>query len=143
MTDSHHFLLFLGAAVVLAITPGPGIFYVLARSLAGERLEGIHSFIPQFIVAGRGHVFLQFITRRDFGVTEHDRGPSGRVHGCAPRAPTEEQRAVSPASTSGFGSGDDRAWGLRRIGGFKVRNDVKDFSFFYLDANCCSCAIVF
>jgi threonine/homoserine/homoserine lactone efflux protein len=35
MSDFHHFLLFLGAAVVLAITPGPGIFYVLARSLAG------------------------------------------------------------------------------------------------------------
>src|SRR6267154_1268537 len=122
MIDSHHFLLFLAAALVLAITPGPGIFYVLARTLAGGRREGIESslgtffgglfhvfaaalgesallaasavafhtvkyagaaylvwqgiltealnpktalfflsFIPQFIVAGRGHVFLQFI----------------------------------------------------------------------------------
>ena len=32
-----HFSLFLAAAVLLAITPGPGIFYVLARSLAGGR----------------------------------------------------------------------------------------------------------
>jgi threonine/homoserine/homoserine lactone efflux protein len=50
MIDSHHFLLFLGAAVVLAITPGPGIFYVLARTLAGGRREGINS-------GGLFHVF--------------------------------------------------------------------------------------
>ena|SRR6267378_3212711 len=103
MTDTQHFLLFLGAAMVLAITPGPGIFYVLARTLAGAAYlvwlgirmirtrnaempaqaaappqgpfrQGILtealnpktalfflSFIPQFIAAGRGHVFLQFI----------------------------------------------------------------------------------
>src|SRR6266404_5415460 len=56
MTDSHHFLLFLGAAVVLAITPGPGIFYVLARSLAGGRLEGIQSALGTFF-GGLFHVF--------------------------------------------------------------------------------------
>src|SRR5882724_13017656 len=56
MTDSHHFLLFLGAAVVLAITPGPGIFYVLARTLAGGRREGIHSALGTFF-GGLFHVF--------------------------------------------------------------------------------------
>ncbi len=56
MTDSQHFLLFLGAAVVLAITPGPGIFYVLARTLAGGRLEGIHSALGTFF-GGLFHVF--------------------------------------------------------------------------------------
>src|SRR5712664_2975084 len=56
MTDSQHFLLFLGAAVVLAITPGPGIFYVLARTLAGGRREGIHSALGTF-VGGLFHVF--------------------------------------------------------------------------------------
>ncbi len=35
MLDPHRFLLFFAAALILAITPGPGIFYVLARSLAG------------------------------------------------------------------------------------------------------------
>jgi threonine/homoserine/homoserine lactone efflux protein len=56
MSDSHHFLLFLSAAVVLAITPGPGIFYVLGRSLAGGRREGINSAIGTFF-GGLFHVF--------------------------------------------------------------------------------------
>src|SRR5229473_1493122 len=56
MTDSQHFLLFLGAAVVLAITPGPGIFYVLARTLAGGRREGIQSALGTFF-GGLFHVF--------------------------------------------------------------------------------------
>ena len=34
---------FLSAAVLLAVTPGPGIFYVLARSLKGGRRDGIAS----------------------------------------------------------------------------------------------------
>src|SRR5260221_11552336 len=56
MTVSYHFLLFLGAAVVLAITPGPGIFYVLARTLAGGRREGIESSLGTFF-GGLFHVF--------------------------------------------------------------------------------------
>src|SRR5712664_3065653 len=55
MTNSYHFLLFLGAAVVLAITPGPGIFYVLARTLAGGRREGIQSSLGTFF-GGLFHV---------------------------------------------------------------------------------------
>ena len=55
MTDTHHFLLFLAAAVVLAITPGPGIFYVLARTLAGGRREGIESAVGTFF-GGLFHV---------------------------------------------------------------------------------------
>ena len=56
MIDAHHFLLFLAAAVVLAITPGPGIFYVLARTLAGGRREGINSALGTFF-GGLFHVF--------------------------------------------------------------------------------------
>lgn len=37
------FLAFLIAAVVLAITPGPGIAYVVARTVAGGRKEGLAS----------------------------------------------------------------------------------------------------
>jgi len=37
------FLAFLFAAVVLAITPGPGIAYVVARTVAGGRSEGLAS----------------------------------------------------------------------------------------------------
>jgi threonine/homoserine/homoserine lactone efflux protein len=55
MFDTHHFSLFFAAAFVLAITPGPGIFYVLARSLAGGRREGIHSSLGTF-VGGLFHV---------------------------------------------------------------------------------------
>src|SRR5258707_4986085 len=56
MTDSHHVALFLAAAVVLAIAPGPGIFYVLARTLAGGRREGINSALGTFF-GGLFHVF--------------------------------------------------------------------------------------
>jgi threonine/homoserine/homoserine lactone efflux protein len=55
MFDTHRFLLFFAAALVLAITPGPGIFYVLARSLAGGRREGILSSLGTF-VGGLFHV---------------------------------------------------------------------------------------
>jgi len=37
------FLAFLLAAVILAITPGPGIAYVVARTVAGGRSEGLAS----------------------------------------------------------------------------------------------------
>jgi threonine/homoserine/homoserine lactone efflux protein len=56
MFDSHRFLLFFAAALLLAITPGPGIFYVLARTLAGGRREGYQSSIGTFF-GGLFHVF--------------------------------------------------------------------------------------
>ena len=40
--------LFLAAATLLAVTPGPGIFYVLARTLAGGRREGALSAFGTF-----------------------------------------------------------------------------------------------
>lgn len=43
MPDATLFGLFLAAALLLAITPGPGMFYVLTRSLKGGRGEGIAS----------------------------------------------------------------------------------------------------
>jgi threonine/homoserine/homoserine lactone efflux protein len=39
------FLTFLVAAIVLAATPGPGIAYVVARTVAGGRSEGLASCI--------------------------------------------------------------------------------------------------
>jgi threonine/homoserine/homoserine lactone efflux protein len=56
MFDSHHFALFLAAALLLAVTPGPGIFYVLARTLAGGRREGFQSSFGTFF-GGLFHVF--------------------------------------------------------------------------------------
>jgi threonine/homoserine/homoserine lactone efflux protein len=55
MIDPHKFLLFFAAAFVLAITPGAGIFYVLARTLAGGRREGVESSLGTF-VGGLFHV---------------------------------------------------------------------------------------
>lgn len=56
MLDWRLFLVFLAAAVVLAITPGPGIFYVLGRTLSGGRREGILSSLGTFL-GGLIHVF--------------------------------------------------------------------------------------
>jgi threonine/homoserine/homoserine lactone efflux protein len=55
MFDGHRFFLFFAAAFLLAVTPGPGIFYVLARSLAGGKREGIPSSLGTF-VGGLFHV---------------------------------------------------------------------------------------
>ena len=49
------FAAFLSASILLAITPGPGILYVLTRSLAGGRREGIFSSLGTF-VGGFAHV---------------------------------------------------------------------------------------
>jgi len=55
MIDTSKFVLFLAAAVLLAVAPGPGMLYVLARSLAGGRREGVLSSIGTF-VGGMVHV---------------------------------------------------------------------------------------
>jgi threonine/homoserine/homoserine lactone efflux protein len=49
-------MLFLSAAVLLAIAPGPGMLYVLSRSLAGGKREGVLSALGTF-VGGMVHVF--------------------------------------------------------------------------------------
>lgn len=56
MLNLPRFLLFLTAAVLLAIAPGPGMLYVLARSLAGGRREGVLSALGTFL-GGMVHVF--------------------------------------------------------------------------------------
>jgi threonine/homoserine/homoserine lactone efflux protein len=56
MLDSTRFVLFLTAAVLLAIAPGPGMLYVLARSLAGGKREGVLSALGTFF-GGMVHVF--------------------------------------------------------------------------------------
>ncbi len=43
MTGGANFLLFLAAALIIAAIPGPGIFYVAARTLSGGRTAGIAS----------------------------------------------------------------------------------------------------
>jgi len=55
MIDPARFWLFLGAATLLAISPGPGMLYVLARTLAGGRREGVLSSLGTFL-GGLVHV---------------------------------------------------------------------------------------
>ncbi|WP_043840042.1 LysE family translocator [Muricoccus aerilatus] len=43
MPDLTQLALYLAASLLLAVTPGPGIFYVAARTLAGGRAEGVAS----------------------------------------------------------------------------------------------------
>jgi threonine/homoserine/homoserine lactone efflux protein len=56
MFDSTRLVLFLTAALLLASAPGPGMLYVLARSLAGGKREGVLSAIGTFF-GGMVHVF--------------------------------------------------------------------------------------
>ena len=53
--ESTHFAVFLAAAIVLAITPGPGLAYVVARTAAGGVREGIASSLGTAL-GGLGHV---------------------------------------------------------------------------------------
>src|SRR5919202_926968 len=43
MPDLTQLALYFATALMLAVTPGPGIFYVAARTLAGGRAEGVAS----------------------------------------------------------------------------------------------------
>src|SRR3984893_6620678 len=56
MVDSTKLFLFLTAAILLAVAPGPGMLYVLARSLAGGKREGVLSAFGTFL-GGMVHVF--------------------------------------------------------------------------------------
>src|SRR3954466_10135914 len=55
MPDTAHLTAFLAAAVVLAAIPGPGMLYVLARTLAHGRGAGLRSTVGT-AAGGLGHV---------------------------------------------------------------------------------------
>jgi threonine/homoserine/homoserine lactone efflux protein len=55
MPDTAHLTAFLAAAVVLAAIPGPGMLYVLARTLAHGRGAGLRSTLGT-AAGGLGHV---------------------------------------------------------------------------------------
>jgi threonine/homoserine/homoserine lactone efflux protein len=60
LLSEPHIGIFLAAAMILAITPGPGILYVTARTLAGGASEGIASTLGT-AVGGMVHVLLAAI----------------------------------------------------------------------------------
>lgn len=55
MLNLTRLALFLTAALLLAVAPGPGMLYVLARSLAGGKREGVLSALGTFL-GGMVHV---------------------------------------------------------------------------------------
>jgi threonine/homoserine/homoserine lactone efflux protein len=55
MPSSESFVVFLAAALLIAVMPGPGLFYVTARTLAGGRAEGIASCCGT-VLGGSVHV---------------------------------------------------------------------------------------
>ena len=55
MNHNANLLVFLTAAFLLAIAPGPGMLYVLARTLAGGKREGALSALGTFM-EGMVHV---------------------------------------------------------------------------------------
>jgi threonine/homoserine/homoserine lactone efflux protein len=55
LIDGTHIALFLSAALVLAATPGPGMLYVLGRTLHGGRREGVLSALGT-LVGGSVHI---------------------------------------------------------------------------------------
>ena len=55
MFNETRFFLFLTAAGLLAVAPGPGMLYVLARSLAGGKREGVLSAFGT-LLGGMVHV---------------------------------------------------------------------------------------
>lgn len=56
MVDPQQYGAFFLAALVLAALPGPGLLYVLARSLGGGRRDGVQSSLGT-LVGGMFHVF--------------------------------------------------------------------------------------
>lgn len=55
MVETNKLALFLTASLVLAATPGPGMLYVLSRTLAGGKRDGILSSLGTFL-GGMVHV---------------------------------------------------------------------------------------
>jgi threonine/homoserine/homoserine lactone efflux protein len=60
MITGPKFALFLSAALLLAVMPGPGILYVLGRTLHGGRREGVASALGTFL-GGLVHAFAAAI----------------------------------------------------------------------------------
>lgn len=60
MIGDSRFALFLSAALVLAVIPGPGILYVLGRTLNGGRREGVTSALGT-LLGGLVHAFAAAI----------------------------------------------------------------------------------
>jgi hypothetical protein len=108
MPDLIQLALFFAAALVLAVTPGPGIFYVAARSLAGGRAEGVSSSF------GTGLGRHGSRRRRELGGLGPCAGERRAVHGAqADRRGLPGLARLPHVPIGPQGSG----WAYRRTGG--------------------------
>src|SRR5688500_10339316 len=71
MPDWTQLALYFAAAFVLAVTPGPGIFYVAARTLAGGRAEGVASSFGTGL-GGMAHVLAGILAVSAFVLAAAD-----------------------------------------------------------------------
>ncbi len=56
MIETDRLLAFLAACSILALTPGPGIFYVMTRTLTGGTREGALSSLGIQMIRRSGHL---------------------------------------------------------------------------------------
>ncbi|PSS57095.1 LysE family translocator [Pseudomonas sp. BBP2017] len=63
MIPAHEWLLFTGAALLMVLTPGPNMIYLISRSICQGRMAGITSLVG--VVAG----FLVHMTAAAVGLT--------------------------------------------------------------------------
>ncbi len=116
MIEPHKFCLFLAAAFLLSVSPGPGMLYVLARTLHGGRAEGLASSLGT-AVGGLVHVVAATLglsailmsSALAYGVLKYA-GAAYLVYlGCrmlfAPRQPSEIDPALSRTPASPFRQG--------------------------------------
>ena len=50
MIPAHEWLLFTGAALLMVLTPGPNMIYLISRSICQGRMAGVTSLVG--VVAG-------------------------------------------------------------------------------------------
>ena len=65
MPSTAQLLLFVPAAVLLLVIPGPSVLFIVTRSIEQGRRAGLVSvflaFLPQFVEPDRGHVTVQVL----------------------------------------------------------------------------------
>ena len=94
MPDHAHLTAFVAAALVLAVTPGPGIFYVLARSLGEGTRVGVRSTL------GTGVGGLCHVVGAALGLSTLLMTSAPRSRGSATRAPATSSSWSSARSSA-------------------------------------------
>lgn len=129
MADVQNVILFLAAALLVAITPGPGIFYVAARTLAGGRAEGLASSFGTG-VGGLVHVVAGAVGISAIVMTSAEAFTLLKVAGAVyliwlGQKTWREARSIAPAEVETTG-----AWRAFREGIFVEALNPKTAAFF-------------